>query len=203
MIALHQADGSQEWIDEAVEAAELVLEDFADPAGGFFLTSKRAESLIARPKDRLDHSIPSGSGAIAEAMLMLGTITGRTDFWEAGEGTLQEGLPTMRRALAASGQMLLALERWTGPEELWVIVLPEGMKFPSTLRDRLHLADGSQRLIRWVEGHRAKELGENHPAVRYRVAVDGEVTLYRCIGPQCERPKVGIAAIEAILEPFE
>ncbi|MFN5946976.1 MAG: thioredoxin domain-containing protein, partial [Pirellulaceae bacterium] len=122
MVALHQADGSQEWIDEAVEAAEIVLDDFADPAGGFFFTSKKSESLIARPKDRLDHSIPSGSGAIAEALLMLGTITGRTDFWEAGEGTLQEGNPTMRRALAASGQMLLALERWIGPGELWVIV---------------------------------------------------------------------------------
>jgi uncharacterized protein YyaL (SSP411 family) len=203
MIALHQADGAQEWIEEAVEAAELVLDDFADPAGGFFMTSKKSESLIARPKDRLDHSIPSGSGSIAEALLMLGTITGRTDFWEAGEGTLQEGLPTMRRALAASGQMLLALERWTGRGELWVIVLPEGMEFPATLRDRLHQADASQRLIRWVEDQHVQELGENHPAVRYRVAVDGEVTLYRCIGCQCDLPIVGLAAIEAILEPID
>ena len=201
MIALHQADGSQEWIEEAVEAAEVVLDDFADPAGGFFFTSKKSESLIARPKDRLDHSIPSGSGAIAEALLMLGTITGRTDFWEAGEGTLLEGLPTMQRALAASGQMLLALERWTEPGELWVIVLPEDVEFPSGLRDRLHRVDASQRLIRWVEDHRVTELGENHPAVRYRTAVDGEVTLYRCIGPQCDLPVVGLAAIEAMLEP--
>jgi uncharacterized protein YyaL (SSP411 family) len=151
----------------------------------------------------LDHSIPSGSGAIAEALLMLGTITGRTDFWEAGEGTLQEGNPTMRRALAASGQMLLALERWIGPGELWVIVIPAGIEFPGVLRDRLHRMDAPQRLIRWVEDQNARKLGEDHPAVRFRQAVDGEVTLYRCIGPQCDLPIVGLAAIEAILEPID
>jgi uncharacterized protein YyaL (SSP411 family) len=203
MVALHQADGSQEWIDEAVEAAELVLADFADPAGGFFFTSKRAESLIARPKDRLDHSIPSGSGAIAEALLLLGTITGRTDFWDAGEGTLQEGLPTMRRALAASGQMLLALERWTDAGELWVVVQPEGNPFPQSLRDRLLQASAPHRVIRWVEDQQVQKLGENHPAVRYRRAVDGQLTLYRCIGTQCDLPIVGLAAIEAILEPID
>jgi uncharacterized protein YyaL (SSP411 family) len=82
MIALHQADGSQEWIEEAVEAAEVVLDDFADPAGGFFFTSKKSESLIARPKDRLDHSIPSWAPSLGEPI-----------FGRQGRGRCWRGFP--------------------------------------------------------------------------------------------------------------
>ncbi len=61
LIALYEATFDERWIDEAARLMDYVLEHFHDPAGGFYYTSDRHETLIARQKDVLDSSVPSGN----------------------------------------------------------------------------------------------------------------------------------------------
>ena len=49
---------------------------FADPRGGLYSTSDRAETLITRPKEIFDGALPSGNTAAALLFDQLDRLTG-------------------------------------------------------------------------------------------------------------------------------
>ena len=123
LVSLYEANFNERWIDEAVRLMDIVLDKFADPAGGgFFYTASDHEQLIARTKELTDSSTPSGNALAANALLRLGRLLGRSDYLDAAERTLAAALPIMQRAPMAAGQMLLALDRYLGPAHELVLV---------------------------------------------------------------------------------
>src|SRR3954463_2289068 len=111
LVSLYEANFKERWIDDAVQLMDIVLDKFADPAGGgFFYTASDHEKLIARNKELTDSSIPSGNSLAANALLRLGRLIGRSDYLDAAEQILAAAVPIMQRAPMAAGQMLLALD---------------------------------------------------------------------------------------------
>ncbi|MCY4273488.1 MAG: thioredoxin domain-containing protein, partial [bacterium] len=86
---LGEASGQARWIEEAVKAADGLLELFwDDERGGVFTTGSDAEDLILRPKEVADNSIPSANSAAAVALLRLGTLTGRNHYLDRARDIL-------------------------------------------------------------------------------------------------------------------
>jgi uncharacterized protein YyaL (SSP411 family) len=116
LVTLYEATFDERWIDEAVQLAETMLKHFADAeSGGFFFTADDHEQLIARNKDLLDQSVPSGNAMAATALVRLAKLTGRADLLEAAERALVAALGVMQQAPTAAGQMLIALDLYLGP----------------------------------------------------------------------------------------
>jgi uncharacterized protein YyaL (SSP411 family) len=116
LVSLYEARFEENWIDEAAALADEILRRFHDPAeGGFFYTAAGQESLIARKKDMLDSSVPSGGGLATMALLRLGKLCGRNDYLEAARQSLRACTTLMERSPVGSGQMLLALDFDLGP----------------------------------------------------------------------------------------
>ena len=70
LVTLHETNAGGPWLQSAVELAEELLRSFADPEqGGFFYTPADHEPLIARKKDFIDGSVPSGNGLAAMLLL--------------------------------------------------------------------------------------------------------------------------------------
>src|SRR6202043_1530542 len=83
LVSLYEATFSRRWIAEALELAEVMIEQFWDSTeGGFFYTGRDHEELIARTKDPHDSSIPSGNAMAVTALLHLAKLTGRIDLQE-------------------------------------------------------------------------------------------------------------------------
>ena len=86
---LGEASGQARWIDEAVQAADGLLELFWDVArGGVFTTGADAEELICRPKEITDNAVPSANSAAAVALLRLGTLTGQNHYLDRAQDIL-------------------------------------------------------------------------------------------------------------------
>jgi uncharacterized protein YyaL (SSP411 family) len=116
LVTLYESTFDERWIDEAVELAETMLKHFADAeSGGFYFTADDHEQLIARNKDLLDQSVPSGNAMAATALVRLAKLTGRGDLLDAAERTLVAGLGVMQQAPTAAGQLLIALDLHLGP----------------------------------------------------------------------------------------
>ncbi len=94
----------------AIELAEVVLEHFQDPAGGFFFTSNDHEALIHRPRPDHDDATPAGNGIAAKVLGRLGHILGETRYLEAAENTLKSIWAGIRDVPQAHTSLLLALE---------------------------------------------------------------------------------------------
>jgi uncharacterized protein len=77
LLALHQATGAARWLDAATGLLDTALAHFADPAapGSYFDTADDAEALLHRPRDITDGATPSGSSALAGALLTASVLS--------------------------------------------------------------------------------------------------------------------------------
>jgi uncharacterized protein len=206
LVTLYEATGDERWIDESVQLVDVMLDKFADPAGGgFFYTANDHEKLLTRTKELTDSSVPSGNALAATALLRLGKLTGRNDYLDAAAKTLAAAVPIMRQAPMAAGQMLLALDRLLGPSHELVLVgsatnadvLAASAAIRRSFLPRAivaaRLTDSSHAR------HRSKHLDELFVG---RESPGGGPVLYVCENFSCQQPVVGLAAITAALDPL-
>jgi hypothetical protein len=113
--AFAETQPRQRWLDAAAGLADEILARFADPEhGGFFFTASDHEPLVARKKDVLDSSLPSGNGLAATLLVRLGRLSGRDDYLAAADRTLRTFAEVMQQMPTATGQLLLALDEYLG-----------------------------------------------------------------------------------------
>jgi uncharacterized protein YyaL (SSP411 family) len=193
LVSLYEAGFEERWIDEAIQLAEVVLARFTDPAGGFFYTADDHEQLIARHKDLHDGSVPSGNSMAAYGLLRLGKLTGRSEYLDAAQRTLQAATGVMQRSPTGAGQMLLAADLALGPAQELVFVGPRDQEVLQALRLRLlpktvvawrTTAGGSSALSTVFEGRTS----------------EGKLQLYVCENFACQQPVTGRDAILARIE---
>jgi uncharacterized protein len=75
-LALSGVTGEARWVTLAGQLLETALERFGDPDGGFYDTADDGEPLIYRPADPADGPSPSGTFAVAGALLSYSALTG-------------------------------------------------------------------------------------------------------------------------------
>ncbi|MDR2983267.1 MAG: thioredoxin domain-containing protein, partial [Nocardiopsaceae bacterium] len=87
-LALAGVTGSGRWVDLAGDLLETALQRFQDPRGGFYDTADDAERLIYRPADPGDGPTPSGTFAVAGALLSYAALTGSARHRDAAGAAL-------------------------------------------------------------------------------------------------------------------
>ena len=89
LINLYETTYKTIYLSRALKLTEVMIEDFYDENGGFFIGSKNAEKLIIRAKDYYDGAIPSGNSAAIYCLFKLGKITGNRDWINIAHETLK------------------------------------------------------------------------------------------------------------------
>jgi len=105
----------------ALQLAEVVLQHFADPEGGFWFTADDHEELIQRPKPLGDDAMPSGNAIAAKVFGRLGHLIGDSRYSEAAEGTLKAAWQHIEQGPYGHTGLLMALEEYLYPVETLVI----------------------------------------------------------------------------------
>lgn len=73
--------GEARWIDEALDVADWLLDDFFDPVvGGLWTAAEYSEHLVVRQKDTNDNSTPSANSTAAIVLQRLAALTGESRF---------------------------------------------------------------------------------------------------------------------------
>jgi len=126
LLALYWATGDLEHLRGAHALLEVVLEQFADSAGGFFDTAHDAEQLVRRPQDPTDNATPSGAAAAAGALLSYAALTGSDRHRRAAEECLATLAPLFGRHARFAGWALAVAEALVaGPAEVVVLDRPD------------------------------------------------------------------------------
>ena len=109
-LELLQAEFSVRGLEFATSLADVLLDQFADPAdGGFFFTARDHERLIHRPKPGHDNATPSGNAVAARVLNRLAALTGEARYGDAARRTLELFCPPMREQPGGFAMMALAL----------------------------------------------------------------------------------------------
>ena len=110
-LELLQDEFSPQGLEFATRLADVLLEQFEDPAdGGFFFTAREHERLIHRPKSGQDHATPSGNALAAWALNRLSALTGEARYADAARRTLELFYPAMRAFPGGFAMMAIALD---------------------------------------------------------------------------------------------
>ena len=191
LVSLYEASFDERWIDEAVRLADIVMAHFHDPAGGgFYYTADDHEQLIARNKDVVDSSVPSGNSMAATALLRLGKLCGRSDYMGAVQGTLQMALELMKQSPTGTGQMLVALDMFLGPtSEIVVLGNPSSAGTSETLSN-LRRRFVPNHVLACRQTADASGSASLDPPFRDKTS-SGEPTVYICQDFACQAPVSG------------
>jgi hypothetical protein len=126
LLALCSATGDVSRLEDARRLLDVVLEHFADGAGGFYDTADDAEQLVRRPKDATDGATPSGLAAAAGALLTCSAMTGSTEHRDAASAALSTVAPLLRRHARFAGWAGAVAEALlAGPAEVVVLDRPD------------------------------------------------------------------------------
>jgi uncharacterized protein YyaL (SSP411 family) len=192
LVSLYEADFDERWIDHAMALTDRMLGDFQDKSGGgFFFTTERHESLIARIKDFHDNAVPSGNSLAALTLVRLAKLTARGEYRQAAEATLRAATPLVQQSPMATGQMLLALDMHLGPTSEIVVVGD-----PSNHATAKALAALCKRFVpNRVLACRAGDTGHSEALTPLFVGKHAQVqpTVYVCQDFTCDAPLVGEA----------
>ena len=125
LLALSGVTGQAGWVTMAGQLLETALTRFSDGGGTFYDTADDGEALIYRPADPLDGPTPSGTFAMAGALLGYGALTGSARHREAALAALGVLGPIAPQYPRGAGAGLAVAEAVVaGPAEIAVVGPP-------------------------------------------------------------------------------
>jgi uncharacterized protein YyaL (SSP411 family) len=121
-IALSGVTGEARWAGLAGELLETTLDRFAGGSTGFYDTADDSERLIYRPADPADGPSPSGTFAVAGALLSYAALTGSARH-RAAAATALATVPALAQRFprAAGWGLAVAEASLAGPVEVAVV----------------------------------------------------------------------------------
>ena len=194
LLALHQASGEMEWLGRAGALLEAALGKFAAPGGGFYDTAADAEQLAVRVRSTGDNAEPSGTSALASALLTYSALTGT--YRQEAEDAIASAMGVARVDPRFAGWALAAAEAAvTGPVQVAVVGEDEAAaemlrRVRSSTSPGLVLASGTGD---------AADLSAEHPLLTDRPLVQGKSAAYVCHGFVCDLPVTTVEDLAAAL----
>jgi uncharacterized protein YyaL (SSP411 family) len=159
LLVLSGVTGQTEWVTMAGQLLDTALARFSDGAGAFYDTADDGEALIYRPADPIDGPTPSGTFAMAGALLGYAALTGSARHREAALAALGVLGPIAPQYPRAAGSGLAVAEAVVaGPAEI-AVVGPPGDPRTAALHVTALLAAPPGAVIALGDGAAAGESG--------------------------------------------
>jgi uncharacterized protein YyaL (SSP411 family) len=183
LLDLYEATFETRWFSEARVLADVVIERYADPDGGFYTTSSDHEKLVTRPKDIEDHPIPSGNSSAAFALVRLAAFTGERSYEQRALEVFRLLHEPAGRHPQAFAHLLQAMHfHFAPPREVALTgsqIEPLVRVIRSAFRPSLVVAAA-------VPGDEQAE--QQIPLLRGRSEVNGKSAAYVCTNFACKLP---------------
>ncbi len=198
LIDLYESDFDPNFLKEAIELAEVMIEKFYDEnKGGFYFTEKNASDLIARAKEGYDGVVPSGNSMAVLALFRLAEFAGNEKFRHKARETIRAFSSKIERQPSAFTFMLSALAfTVSGPKEVVFSGDKDSPQLRSLLRDyRSEFVPNGVTLIA------EDEMAKLSPLAEGRIAGPADqAKVYVCSGNVCRLPAYSSEGLKQALE---
>jgi uncharacterized protein len=184
-LALYQATGTPEYLDQAetwVDHANSLFRDHAD--GGYFLGAVDTDDVILRTKPATDNPTPAGNGTMAEVLARLFHLTGKPAYREAAEAVIALFSRPQPEYLLNLPTLLGAFDLLASAVHIVISGPPADAATGALLRAAFAAPLANRIVTRLPPG---VSLPPGHPA-HGKEPRDGIPTAFVCRGPVCGLP---------------
>ena len=196
LLELYQTDFDNKWFVAAMQLSDEMIDLFEDASGGFFDTSKNAESLLLRPKDLQDNATPSGNALACDALLKLAALTDNGKYRDLAEKALGLVVDYATRYPTAFAKWLSAADFALGNVKQVAAVYEA---FDGQVRDLLGVIQSQYKPNTIVAASRYPPTGDAPALLQNRPLKDGQPTVYVCEGFVCKNPTTSIPELQNLL----
>jgi hypothetical protein len=187
LLALYAVTGETRYFTAAGDLLDIVLDRFADGAGGFYDTRDDAEQLVRRPRDPTDNATPSGASAAAGALLSYAALTGSQRHRDAALAAVGGLAEVIRRFPRHAGWAAAVAEAaLSGPVE--IAIVGDAADTSDEPTRRLHRTAMLATSPGAVVAVGTPDGDHTVPLLDDRSLVDGQPAAYVCRNFACERP---------------
>jgi len=194
-LALYEATGRRDCLDQALAWQRALDRDYADAATGtYYLTAADAEGLVIRPASTADEATPNHNAVAAQNLIRLAALAGDDHWREQADRLIAAIAPQAVENLYMHMALLNAIDLRLRAAE--IVVTGEGGG-----ADALLAAARARPPLDRVVLHaaQANALPANHPA-RAKIAAAGGPAAFVCIGETCSLPVSDPAALANAIE---
>ncbi|PKO05897.1 MAG: thioredoxin domain-containing protein [Chloroflexi bacterium HGW-Chloroflexi-3] len=196
LLELYQSDFNPRWFVAAQALTGEMIEQFHDPDGGFFDTTRDAETVLLRPKDLQDNATPSGNALATEALLKMAAFSDNEEWLQLAEESLAQ-------VAGMAAEYPTAFSRWLSAADFYQsktrqIALIGDPQDPQMAEFLLEIR--SVYRPNTVVAAAGLPLPEGSPALLHdRPMMDGKPTAYVCEGFVCRRPVTSVSELKELL----
>ncbi len=196
LLELYEATGEAAYLQRAFTLQQTVMTEFADEEqGGFYLTSRHNETLIARTKELYDGALPSGNSVIAYNLVQLSRYSRDPQWADAAQKQLAIFTSAAQDYPMGYSFFLRALLRQTYPgQDLVCVASQKDHLAPLQAFRRQHCLPNLLVLVK-----NAQETAACPALETVWQAYDGqenEPVYYLCQNQTCQPPTTDWAVIE-------
>ena len=194
LITLYETSLQSEWVSKARQVADAMIKEFWDKdEGGFFLSGKLREQLVAKLKNPADEAMPSANAIASMALLKLGRLTGNKTYIEKSEETVKAFQVFMEQSPVAFTGLLSTLSASNlSPTEV-VFAGPKEDTVFDEMWKVLHTDYRPNKVVvRSENGESNLSLAEGKNSI--------EPTVYVCQKGTCHPPVNSAKALDRLLE---
>ena len=194
-LALYEATGEQNYLDQALAWQHALDRDYANAeAGTYYLTAADAEGLVIRPASTADEATPNHNAVAAQNLVRLALLAG-DDGWRGKADRLIAAIaPLAVENLYMHMALLNAIDLRLRAAE--IVVTGQGERADALLAAARALPP-LDRIV--LHARAAEDLSPSHPA-QEKVRLAAEPQAFVCIGETCSLPVTDPAALMSTLE---
>ena len=189
-LALHEATGRPDYLQQALTWQQALDRDHADAAAGtYYLTAADAEGLVIRPASTADEATPNHNAVAAQNLIRLSLLTGDDQWRDKADRLIAAIAPAAVDNLYMHMALLNAVDLRLRAAE--IVVTGEGPRADQLLNAARQLP-ALDRIV--LHAGSADTLPQHHPA-RDKIAAVSEPSAFVCIGETCSLPVTDPAAL--------
>jgi uncharacterized protein YyaL (SSP411 family) len=201
LLELYESTFDERHLERAILHTRFMLANFLDEdSGGFFMTRKNAEALVARPREVYDGALPSGNSAAALNLMRLSRFTGDMEYDRRGRAVMEAFGAQLARAPMAHCALLCAVDFMLGPSFEIVISGQRGGHDVETMAATLESVYQPNRVLLFRPANDAGAVVRVAPFTKDQVPLEeGGATAYVCRNFACHRPTTDPAEMLRLL----
>ena len=195
LLNLYEATFNTSYLKWAIELKEVMVEDFSDDNGGFYIGSKNAEKLMVRAKDSYDSAMPSGNSVAVMNLFRLGKMTGNSKWIDLGNKSLRAFTQHVKESPSGFAHMLTAfMFDLKNPKELVIVANDLDENVMESAR-KIRSVYSPNMIIIFKNMSNSSEIKKIAPWIKEHSVMDKKLTFYLCENFTCKRPTTNIKTI--------
>ncbi len=209
LLDLFVASGDLQWLEKAIILDQVLEKEFEDKThGGFFMTSHRHETLMAREKPIYDGAEPSGNSVTILNLLRLNVLTAKKSYRKRAERAFRLIGSRLNNHPMSYSDWMIALDYYHSRVYEIVLVVP------ASLSDRNFLFQDPlfREINEWYLPHSAKVFVSDSEVKKYttllpplagKKVMGNKSTVYICEKGACQLPTSDLKTLKQQLKNIQ